>query len=42
MHFRRDSEKLYGQVDQVEIRLEDLEMSAAKAEPAPADPATSN
>ena len=40
MQFGRRSEKLDHQVQQLELRLEDLEMNEAASEPAPIDPAT--
>jgi transposase len=40
MQFGRSSEKLDRQIDQLELHLEDLEISEAAAEPAPVDLAT--
>ena len=44
MQFGRSSEKLDRQIDQLELRLEDLEITEAATEPTPVDPtpATSN
>jgi transposase len=40
MHFGRRSEKLNADIEQLELRLEDLEVNQAAAEPLPIQPAT--
>src|ERR1700719_1783747 len=40
MHFGRRSEKLNADIEQLELRLEDLEVNQAAAEPPPIQPAT--